>query len=111
MNDQKRAETKVSKAIISNTPHCQGPKPAASDGSCVYDGTCPGLSEAFLRDTGRIPDENKIELFSKNSTCVWRIKNAVPTVKRGHIMYWATFYKGTRTIDPYKGENDWGHTS
>ncbi len=45
-------------------------------------------------------DETKIELFGKNSTCVWRRKNAelhpkntIPTVKHGggNIMLWGCF--------------------
>ena len=67
-------------------------------------------------------DETKIEPFGKNSTRrVWRTKNAefhpkntIPTVKHGggNIMLLGLFFcKGTRTTDPCKGKNEWGHVS
>ncbi|KAK3543393.1 hypothetical protein QTP70_020416 [Hemibagrus guttatus] len=101
VNDLQRAGTKVTKATISNTLRRQGLKSCSARRVPLLKPVHVRAHLKFARehlddpeeDWENViwPDETKIELFGKNSTCrVWRRKNAelhpkntIPTVKHG----------------------------
>ena len=129
VNDLQRAGTKVTKATISNTLRRQGLKSCSARRVPLLKPVHVQARLKFAREHLDDPeedwenviwsDETKIELFGKNSTRpVWRRKNAelhpkntIPTVKHGGGNMGLFFCKGTRTTDPCKGKNEWGHVS
>uniref|UniRef100_A0AAY5KMK4 Tc1-like transposase DDE domain-containing protein n=1 Tax=Esox lucius TaxID=8010 RepID=A0AAY5KMK4_ESOLU len=111
VNDLKRAGTKVTKAIISNTLRPQGLKSCSARRVPLLKPVHVPALLRFAREHLDGPeedwenviwsDETKKNLFGKNLThCVWRRKNAelhpkniIPTVKHGggNIMLWGCF--------------------